>query len=136
MSLYFIVTPIFLETNDSCLIRQVDGIQVSGDYLFILDRKSRNLFSFNKKGKLAGKIGNMGRGPENTVISLTLPLIVKTTSFTFMPQIILNSIIQILMVNSSNPFRLMNKCIETAHLQYTDKGFLPGLWLFRSTNRG
>jgi hypothetical protein len=138
MSLYFkSVTPIFLETNDSCLIRQVDGIQVSGDYLFILDRKSRNLFSFNKKGKLAGKIGNMGRGPgEYGYIS----------DFTIDSQ---NNIIYIYDTNNSKiqSYNFNGEFIKsipideqmhlkTAHLQYTDKGFFADYGFFGAPTEG
>lgn len=57
------VTPIFLETTDDCLIRYIDAVQVSKDYIFILDRSSRALYTFNKDGKFMGKIGKVGSGP-------------------------------------------------------------------------
>ncbi len=57
------VKPIFLETNENCLIQSIDGIQVIGDYFFILDRKYERLYCFDKDGKFVRRIGNLGSGP-------------------------------------------------------------------------
>ena len=129
------ICTIFLETNDSCLIRQLDGIQVSGDYLFILDRKSRNLLSFNKNGRFAGKIGSMGRGPGE---------------YGFISDFTVDSENNIIFIYDTNNFKIQSydfngkfiKSIpideqihlKTAYLQYTDKGFCR-LWLFRCQQR-
>lgn len=132
MSLFFkSVAPIFLETNDSCLIRQLDGIQVSGDYLFILDRKSRNLLSFNKNGRFAGKIGSMGRGPGE---------------YGFISDFTVDSENNIIFIYDTNNFKIQSydfngkfiKSIpideqihlKTAYLQYTDKGFFADYGFF------
>ncbi len=57
------VKPIFLETSEDCLIKYIDAIQITSNYIFILDRKSHSLYSFDKEGKFMGKIGKVGPGP-------------------------------------------------------------------------
>lgn len=53
-----------LETNESCLIGQIDQIFVANDELFILDsRSAKSVFVFTKNGKFIRKIGKLGRGP-------------------------------------------------------------------------
>jgi hypothetical protein len=53
-----------LETNDSCLIGQIDEIHISNNELFILDsRSAKGLFVFNQRGEFIRKIGKLGRGP-------------------------------------------------------------------------
>jgi hypothetical protein len=58
------VTPIILETNEDCLIKDIDNVQVVDSFIFILDREMQNLFCFNKTGKFLRKIGNKGAGSE------------------------------------------------------------------------
>lgn len=57
------VKPIMLETNENCLIRSLDAIQVTDDYIFILDRSYKRLYCFDKDGKFIRRIGNLGSGP-------------------------------------------------------------------------
>ena len=57
------VRPIFLETKENCLIQSISGIQVTDDYIFILDRKYKRLYCFDKEGKFVRRIGNLGSGP-------------------------------------------------------------------------
>lgn len=59
-----------LETSDECLIKYIDDIQVSNDYIFILDRDLKRLYCFDKNGKHIRRIGSVGNGPgELTRIS-------------------------------------------------------------------
>jgi hypothetical protein len=58
------VEPIVLETTDESLIGEVSKLEVSDDYLFVLDNSiSRKLFVFDKIGKFVKTIGDQGRGP-------------------------------------------------------------------------
>jgi hypothetical protein len=53
-----------LETEENCLIGQIDQIHVTNDELYILDsRFAKSLFVFTKKGEFIRKIGKVGRGP-------------------------------------------------------------------------
>jgi hypothetical protein len=58
------VTPIILETNEDCLIKEISNVQVIDSFIFILDREMQNLFCFNKTGKFLKQIGNRGASPE------------------------------------------------------------------------
>lgn len=55
--------PIILETSENNLIKSIDAIQVTNDYIFILDRQYKKLYCFNKAGEFIRKIGNPGNGP-------------------------------------------------------------------------
>lgn len=57
------VKPIILETSENNLIKSIDAIQVTNDYIFILDRQYKKLYCFNKAGKFIRKIGRPGNGP-------------------------------------------------------------------------
>lgn len=57
------VKPIILETNENNLLRSIDAIQVTDDFIFILDRFYKRLYCFNKNGKFIRTIGNLGSGP-------------------------------------------------------------------------
>jgi hypothetical protein len=53
-----------LETNDNCLIGQIDQISLTNNELFILDsRSAKSLFVFSKNGEFIRRIGKLGRGP-------------------------------------------------------------------------
>ena len=53
-----------LETNDKCLIGQVDHIKVFNDTIYILDSFSaKALFAFDENGNFIRKIGRLGKGP-------------------------------------------------------------------------
>jgi len=53
-----------LEQNDSCLIRQIDKIDIVNDNIYILDRSSSSIFVFNKLGDFLWKVSEQGRGPQ------------------------------------------------------------------------
>lgn len=64
MSSYFkSVSPIILETSENNLIKSIDIIQTTDDYIFILDRQYKRLHCYNKKGKFVRMIGSVGNGP-------------------------------------------------------------------------
>lgn len=68
ISSYFTsVRPIVLETSESCLIKSIDAVQTTDDYIFILDRSYRRLYCFDKIGKFVRKIGELGTGPEEFI---------------------------------------------------------------------
>ncbi len=50
-----------LETNESCLLRGVNNIYLSENYIFITD--SQVLYQFNNSGKFIRQIGKPGKGP-------------------------------------------------------------------------
>ena len=67
-TLYKNVKVIFLETNESCLIGQIDKMRVDDQYILILDRRiAKRLFVFNKEGHFIKNIGNIGHGPGEYV---------------------------------------------------------------------
>jgi hypothetical protein len=51
-----------LETNDSCLIKQIDKIELADRFLFIKNQKD-GLYVFNLNGGYLWTIGRMGKGP-------------------------------------------------------------------------
>ncbi|MDR2036799.1 MAG: 6-bladed beta-propeller [Bacteroidales bacterium] len=58
------VETIILETNENCLIGEINAIQAFDDYLFILDmHQAKGLFVFNREGKFIRRIGSIGKGP-------------------------------------------------------------------------
>lgn len=53
-----------LETNNDCLIGDINRLRVDDDRIFILDSKiSEKLFVFNKSGKYLFNVGKKGQGP-------------------------------------------------------------------------
>ena len=64
ISSYFTsVKPIILETTEDNLIKSIDVVQITSDFIFILDRKFKKLYCFNKAGEFIRKIGRSGIGP-------------------------------------------------------------------------
>lgn len=58
------VETIILETNDDCLIGEVNSLRVLDNYIIVTDRKIANsIFIFDKKGNFLHKIGQIGQGP-------------------------------------------------------------------------
>ncbi len=54
-----------LETNNECLIGQIDKIEISNDNILTLDsRNAKNILRFSINGKFLNKISSLGRGPE------------------------------------------------------------------------
>lgn len=69
---------IALETNNDCLIGQIDDLQIMNDTLYILDRSiAKALFVFDEKGKFIRKIGNIGKGPGEYIRPHSFSLDVK-----------------------------------------------------------
>ena len=63
-SLIKCIQTIILETNDECLIGNIDELQVFDGNLYVLDSdKAKSLFVFDKKGIFLRKIGRVGQGP-------------------------------------------------------------------------
>lgn len=54
---------LLLKTPDSLKITIVSKIREIGDKLFILDKKRRIVFAFDKVGNFLGLVGNQGEGP-------------------------------------------------------------------------
>jgi hypothetical protein len=50
-----------LETNESCLLYQINKIKLTNDYIFITDGMS--LFQFTSSGNFVRQIGRAGKGP-------------------------------------------------------------------------
>lgn len=64
ISTYFkSVKPILLETSENNLLKSIDAIQITDDYIFILDRQYKKLYCFNKTGRFIRQIGHLGNGP-------------------------------------------------------------------------
>ncbi|GHT51483.1 hypothetical protein FACS189440_20570 [Bacteroidia bacterium] len=55
---------IILETSDNVLIKELSQIKYADDKIFVLDKSTQSLFSFDRKGKLIWKIQNIGQGPK------------------------------------------------------------------------
>lgn len=53
-----------LETNDSCLIGDCSKITLIKDTIYILDKKSNQMFCFDRRGKYVRKIGRVGRAGD------------------------------------------------------------------------
>ncbi|MDR0824905.1 MAG: 6-bladed beta-propeller [Prevotella sp.] len=54
-----------LETSEKCLIGDIGGVQVTDEYLFVLDtHTAKTIFMFNKQGRFIRKIGSVGIGPD------------------------------------------------------------------------
>ncbi|HTO16512.1 MAG TPA: 6-bladed beta-propeller [Edaphocola sp.] len=57
------VSAIRLETNQNCMIGNVEQIKMHNEKFFILDSHNHALLVFNKKGRFLFKISAIGRGP-------------------------------------------------------------------------
>lgn len=53
-----------LETLDSCLIMNIEKIELHNNQLFIFDNLRPALYVFDKKGKYIKQIGKKGEGPD------------------------------------------------------------------------
>lgn len=56
-----------LETNDNCLVGQINQIKSTKEYIFILDRITEKIWVFTHSGKFIGDVGREGKGPEEYV---------------------------------------------------------------------
>jgi len=66
--LYKSVKIIPLETNESCLIGDIDKIQVIDNYVLIMDASiAKSLYVFDREGRFIRKIGSVGQGPGEYV---------------------------------------------------------------------
>lgn len=54
---------VYLETNDSCLIRSITDIVVSNNRLFVFDEPQQTIWVFDREGKYINKICKKGSGP-------------------------------------------------------------------------
>lgn len=55
---------ITLETNENCLIGQINKIELFNDTIFVLDKNiGKSLYEFDANGNFIRKIGKLGRGP-------------------------------------------------------------------------
>ena len=74
-SLFKNIRAIILETNEDCLIGQIDELQVFDGYIYILDsKKAKSLFVFDMDGRFIRKIGSLGSGPGEYIQLLDFTL--------------------------------------------------------------
>lgn len=59
-----------LETNNDCLISDVNKLCVDSEYFYIVDKINRKIFIFDNNGKFISQIDSYGNGP-NKYIDLT-----------------------------------------------------------------
>jgi hypothetical protein len=52
-----------LETNEYCIINNLDNIKIVRDTIYIFDRNAKSVFIFSNNGRLISKISRIGRGP-------------------------------------------------------------------------
>ncbi|MBI9015582.1 MAG: 6-bladed beta-propeller [Clostridiales bacterium] len=64
------IDTVYLETNDSCLISNVNNIYNVDSLIFLLDKKQKTVFKYDVTGKFLTKLCNIGRGP-NEYISIS-----------------------------------------------------------------
>ena len=58
---------VFLETNDNSLIREINRIYKTEDYIFIFDKLLKKICVFDDQGKYQTKIHNIGQGPQEYI---------------------------------------------------------------------
>lgn len=66
----YLENPVFipLETSQNSMIGQISKLEITDDYIFILDKDiTKNLFLFAKDGKFIRKIGRQGKGPHEYI---------------------------------------------------------------------
>ena len=66
-SLFKKVDFIPLETNDECLIGEIDKLLLYNNLFFILDQMTSSLFVFSQKGEFIHKIHQVGEGPDEYI---------------------------------------------------------------------
>lgn len=52
-----------LETNDSCVIGQVQKLLIRGEFILVFDGLLKNILLFSEQGKFIRKISSLGKGP-------------------------------------------------------------------------
>lgn len=63
---------IALETIDSCLLGDVEQIEITNDKIYIIDRTNNLIFVFSLDGTFIAQIGEKGNGPGEYVMPKTL----------------------------------------------------------------
>ncbi|MEA1878751.1 MAG: 6-bladed beta-propeller [Bacteroidota bacterium] len=58
---------VFLETNDSCLIGNIWDIEVTDNFILIVDQSMYKMLLFARDGKFITKVGTRGHGPGEYV---------------------------------------------------------------------
>lgn len=53
-----------LETTSECLIKSIDKLFSTNEYIIIFDQGSNHIFQFDKTGRFIRQIGKKGQGPE------------------------------------------------------------------------
>ena len=56
-----------LETNDSCLIKEIWKVFVTDNYIGVLEHDGRTYKLFDRKGKFITNIGKIGQGPHEYI---------------------------------------------------------------------
>ncbi|MEY8487833.1 6-bladed beta-propeller [uncultured Parabacteroides sp.] len=56
-----------LEFSEHSMISSIEDVQISDEYIFIQDVKSRKIFRFDRKGHFINSIGKIGQGPGEYV---------------------------------------------------------------------
>jgi hypothetical protein len=114
---------IILETNDNVLIKQVGGVQVYKDYIFVLDNSDNaGLYAFNREGTFIRKYGNRGSGPGE-YLSIDDFTIGMETGIIYLTN---DKAKQILLYDISTgkyikTIRLEEKAINCLHIQYNNE---------------
>lgn len=56
-----------LETNDECLISEINKLCIDSDYFYIMDKMNEKIFIFDQQGKFISKIDSHGNGPDEYI---------------------------------------------------------------------
>jgi hypothetical protein len=56
-----------LETNENCLISQINKIEIRNNYIYIKDDLAKSVFIYDIDGKFINKINAVGQGPGEYV---------------------------------------------------------------------
>lgn len=56
-----------LETTDDCLIQDIHQLHQTDSFMYVVDRKMKEIFIFDRQGKYINKISNQGQGPDEYI---------------------------------------------------------------------
>lgn len=56
-----------LETNEECLLPDIDQIEIADDRFFLFSNSRKTIYIFNRSGKYLSKIHNIGKGPNEMI---------------------------------------------------------------------
>lgn len=56
-----------LNTNDSCIVSNIENILIDGDTIFVLDKKNAGILIFTAEGKMINQINHYGNSPEEFI---------------------------------------------------------------------